>query len=103
MAEPTIWTTVLGAAIPTGLSLLVIVLTRERNSGKDHSQLTQTLQDTAALKKTNIEIQSTLATHTTLHEAIEKDSGKMERRVDRIEEKLNLALGREQGRKHESR
>ena len=103
MAEPTVWTTVLGAAIPTGLSLLVIMLTRERNSGKDHSQLTQNVADIAALKTTNIEIQSTLAIHTTLHEAIKTDSMKMERKVERISEKLDLALGREQGRKHESR
>lgn len=96
----TILTTVIGAAIPTGLSLLVIILTRERNRGKDHGALSSATNDIAALKKSNVEMQATLATHTTILESLEKDIEKHDGRIARLQREQDRALGREEGRKH---
>lgn len=98
-----VWTTVIGAAIPTMLSLLVIFSTRERSSGTDHSLVTQTAKDVEALKTANVEIQTTLATHTNIHRQTERCTDDLGDRLRIVESAQNQALGREQGRHHESR
>lgn len=98
-----VWTTVLGAAIPTGLSLFVIMLTRERSNGRDHTLTTQSAQDVAALKVANVEIQTTLATHTTLHSQASETLRNTDRRLRELERRQSEAFGREQGRRHETK
>lgn len=101
MAEP-IFTTILGAAIPTVVSLIVVFSTRERSSGRDHSLVSQTARDVEALKTTNVQIQATLATHSNIHEQTEKLVDGLTRRVSELEKEQYQARGREQSRRHQN-
>lgn len=102
MAEP-IWTTIFGAAVPTAVSLLIVLLTRERSGGADHLQLANCVRDVNTLKETVVDIEKTLAAHTTLHQHADRDQRDTQRRVTEMDQKLNQAIGREDGRRHQSR
>lgn len=102
MAEP-IWTTIVGAGIPTAVSLLIVLLTRERSGGADHLLLTNCANDVSTMKETVVDIEKTLAAHTTLHQHTERDQRDIQRRVTDMDQKLNQAIGREDGRRHQQR
>lgn len=97
------WTTILGAAIPTVVSLLVVFSTRERSSGKDHSLVSQTARDVETMKAAFVDVQSTLATHKSLHSQALEMNRTFDTRLRAVEREQAEATGREDGRRHTNR
>lgn len=94
----TIWPTVIGSAIPMAGSLLIVLLTRERSSGSDHTLVSQNTKDIEALQSTNTNIQSTLASMAALDVRREEDRKAFEKRIRDVESRQDRAQGREDGR-----
>jgi hypothetical protein len=99
MAEP-LWVTLLTAAVPTGLAMLTVALTREKNSGQDSVNLKNCVADVMTMKATLVTHATTLATHTVLHEHADERIDGLDGRLRSCEDKQAQALGREQGRRH---
>lgn len=97
----TMTTTLIGAGISTALPLLVILLTRERSSGKDHGALTNNTEDIKALKTANVDMQKTLSVHTAIMETAQKEHERLRTQIDTMQREQDKALGREERRRHD--